>query len=146
VEVRVGLVLVFCILVLNVPGAYAQEQNIVESFGLYSRGIEYYRVGKLYEAKEILEKAIENDSRNVQAKGYLDLVNAELEMRAKGRLDSYQKFDELKRESDFVKVTIDPEEEYSDYAGYKDEDKRLPEWLVVTATSILIIIYLAAAL
>ncbi|MFA5388489.1 MAG: tetratricopeptide repeat protein [Candidatus Omnitrophota bacterium] len=80
--------------------SYAQEQNIAESFGLYSRGIEYYHQGKLYEAKETLEQAVKLDPRNDEAQGYLDLVNAEIYMREKGRLDTYKEMAEIKRESD----------------------------------------------
>ena len=54
---------------------YAQEQDIAESFGLYSKGIDYYHKGSLYEAKDTLEQAVRLDSRNEEAKGYLDLVN-----------------------------------------------------------------------
>jgi len=81
---------------------HAQEQYIAESFGLYSKGVEYYHTGKLHEAKEILERAVILDSRNDEAQVYLDLVNAELEMRARGRFDSYQRGSELERESDSV--------------------------------------------
>jgi tetratricopeptide (TPR) repeat protein len=64
--------------------SYAQEQNIAESFGLYSKGIDYYHKGKLYEAKDILEQAVKIDPRNDDAQGYLDLVNAEINMRKQG--------------------------------------------------------------
>ena len=84
---------------------YAQEQDIAESFGLYSKGIGYYHEGKLYEAQEILERAVRLDPRNDEAQGYLDLVNAEISMREKGKLDSYQGQSELKRESDFDNTT-----------------------------------------
>ena len=36
---------------------YAEEQDIAESFGLYSKGIDYYHQGKLYEAKDIIKSA-----------------------------------------------------------------------------------------
>ena len=78
---------------------YAQEQDIAESFGMYSKGIDYYHKGKLYEAKETLERAVRLDPRNDEAQGYLDLVNAELNMREKGKLDSYRGQSELRRES-----------------------------------------------
>ena len=79
---------------------YAQEQDIAESFGLYSKGIDYYHKGKLYEAKDTLEQAVRLDARNDEAQGYLDLVNAEINMREQGRLGSYQNIAEIKRESD----------------------------------------------
>ena len=80
--------------------SFAQEQDIVESFGLYSKGIDYYHKGKLSDAKEILEQAVRLDPRNEEAQGYLDLVNAEIRMREKGKLDSYQEIGELERESE----------------------------------------------
>lgn len=79
--------------------ACAQEQYIAESFGLYSKGVDYYHDGKLQEAKDTLETALQLDPRNDEAQGYLDLVNAELRMRAQGRLDFYQETGELERES-----------------------------------------------
>ncbi len=78
---------------------YAQEQDIAESFGMYSKGIDYYHKGKLYDAKETLEQAVRLDPRNDEAQGYLDLVNAEIRMREKGKLDFYQGQSEFKRES-----------------------------------------------
>jgi len=81
---------------------HAEEQYIAESFGLYSKGVEYYHTGKLHEAKEILERAVKFDSRNDEAQTYLDLVNAELKMRARGRLNSYKRVAEIERESDPV--------------------------------------------
>lgn len=92
--------------------SYAEEQFIPESFGLYSKGVEYFRAGKLYEAKETLERAIRLDPRNEEAQIYLDLVNAELRMRARGVLDTYQRETELTRERNFY------EYEY----GYEDRD------------------------
>jgi tetratricopeptide (TPR) repeat protein len=80
--------------------SYAQEQDIAESFGLYSKGLEYYHKGNLYEAQETLEQAVRLDSRNDEAEGYLDLVNAEIKMRGQGRLNSYQDANSLKRETD----------------------------------------------
>ncbi|MFC1509218.1 hypothetical protein ACFL60_05985 [Candidatus Omnitrophota bacterium] len=80
---------------------------MAESFGLYSKGVDYYHQGSLYEAKDILERALSLDPRNDEAQSYLDLVNAELEMRAKGRLDFYQEEDGLEREID---VRADSEE------------------------------------
>ena len=79
---------------------YAEEQDIAESFGLYSKGIDYYHQGKLYEAKDILERAVKIDPRNDEAQGYLDLVNAEINMRKQGRLNSYQDMKSFKRETD----------------------------------------------
>jgi len=79
---------------------YAQGQYVAESFGLCSKGVEYYRSGKLYEAKEILERSVRLDPKNDEAQGYLDLVNAEIDMRARGRLDFYEGADELRRERD----------------------------------------------
>ncbi len=73
----------------------AQEQYVAESFGLYSKGVDYYHQGTLYEAKDILGKALKLDPRNEEAQSYLDLVNAELEMRAKGRSGFYQEEDGL---------------------------------------------------
>lgn len=93
---------------------YAQEQDIAESFGLYSRGIDYYHKGKLYEAQETLEQAVRLDPRNDEAQGYLDLVNAEISMRGKGNLDIYQQADELKREMDF-----DNKKKYTEIEEYK---------------------------
>ena len=49
-----GIAALFIILCTNI---YAQEQDIAESFGLYSKGIDYYHKGKLYEAQETLEQA-----------------------------------------------------------------------------------------
>lgn len=89
--------------------SYAQEQNIAESFGLYSRGVEYYHAGKLYEAKAILERAVKLDPRNDEAQGYLDLVNAELKMRAKGQMGYYERGDELKREGGLDEEAYKPE-------------------------------------
>jgi len=80
--------------------SYAQEQDIAESFGLYSKGVDCYHKGKLYEAKETLEQAVMLDPRNDEAQGYLDLVNAEIRMREKGRLDFYQDTSSFKREMD----------------------------------------------
>ncbi len=78
---------------------YAQEQYVAESFGLYSKGVEYYHEGRLQDAKEILGRALTLDPRNDEAQGYLDLVNAEIEMRSKGKLNFYQDTSGLKRES-----------------------------------------------
>ena len=85
---------------------YAQEQDIAESFGMYSKGIDYYHKGKLYDAKETLEQAVRLDPRNDEAQGYLDLVNAEIRMREKGKLDFYQGQSEFKRESDFDNAAV----------------------------------------
>jgi len=79
---------------------YAQEQHIAESFGLHSKGIDYYHKGKLYEAKDILEQAVRIDPRNDEAQGYLDLVNAEINMRKQGRFNSYQDMKSFERETD----------------------------------------------
>ena len=79
---------------------FAQEQNVAGSFGLYSKGVSYYHAGNLHEAKMILERALELDVRNEDAQTYLDLVNAELRLRARGMLDTYQRGDELRRESE----------------------------------------------
>ncbi|MBU0759190.1 MAG: tetratricopeptide repeat protein [Candidatus Omnitrophica bacterium] len=115
---------------------YAQEQNIAESFGLYGRGVDYYHAGKLHEAKSILERALKVDPMNDDAQGYLDLVNAELNMRARGKLDFYQDENNLKRESDFnesrVYAEIEPYEPdtntYEDSYEYKDyRPGRIPE-------------------
>ncbi|MBU4148848.1 MAG: tetratricopeptide repeat protein [Candidatus Omnitrophica bacterium] len=85
---------------------FAQEQDIAESFGLYSRGVDYYHAGKLHEAKSILERAIRLDPRNGDAQGYLDLVDAELKMRSRGKLDFYQDAKNLNRESDFEESRV----------------------------------------
>jgi len=103
--------------------SYAQEQNIAESFGLYSKGIDYYHKGKLYEAKDILEQAVRLDPRNDGAQGYLDLVNAEINMRRQGRLNSYQDISSLKRE-------MDPgnKKQYAEIEEYKQyEDEPEPQ-------------------
>lgn len=125
------------------PGlpSYAQEQYVAESFGLYSKGIEYYHSGKLYEAKEVLERAVKLDPRNDEAQGYLDLVNAELKMRSKGKFDFYQKDTELIRESNFVEHEetayeaseyYEPEEEYygpeDEYEYYYEDEWEEPEY------------------
>ncbi len=94
--------------------SYAQEQDIAESFGLYSKGIDYYHKGKLYEAQEILEQSVRLDPRNDEAQGYLDLVNAEISMREKGNLDIYQQANKLKREMDF-----DNRRQYAEIEEYK---------------------------
>lgn len=93
---------------------YAQEQDIAESFGLYSKGIDYYHKGRLYEAQEILEQSVRLDPRNYEAQGYLDLVNAEINMRGKGKLDIYQQADKLTREMDF-----DNRKQYAEIEEYR---------------------------
>jgi hypothetical protein len=125
---RIVLILIFCFSYLAYP-CFAQEQYVAESFGLYSKGIEYYRSGNLYEAKEVLERALRLDPRNDEAQGYLDLVNAELKMRAKGRLDFYRETSELKREADklYAEVESDyyePEEEV-EHRYYEPEPEEL---------------------
>lgn len=118
----VGAMVSWCILGgLPVP-AHAEEYYIAESFGLYSKGIEYYHEGRLREAKEVLERSVRLDPRNDEAQGYLDLVNAELSMRAKGRLDFYQSESDLRRESDFEERQYYAEVEPDYY--YEPE----PEW------------------
>lgn len=108
--------------------AYGQEQNIAESFGLCSKGIDYYHEGKLYEAKDILEQAVRLDPRNDDALGYLDLVNAEIGMRSKGGLNSYQGLDELKRESDFNSDSYSsPDPEGGEILSREWEGKDEPE-------------------
>ncbi|NQT75329.1 MAG: tetratricopeptide repeat protein, partial [Candidatus Omnitrophica bacterium] len=123
----VGAMLSWCI-----PGglpAYAEEYYIAESFGLYSKGIEYYHDGKLREAKEVLERSVRLDPRNDEAQGYLDLVNAELKMRAKGKLDFYQSDAELKRESDFEKRQYYAEVEPDYYDYYEPEEEGAEEYI-----------------
>jgi hypothetical protein len=113
---------------------YAEEYYIAESFGFYSKGIQYYHEGRLHEAKNTLEHSIMLDPGNDEAQGYLDLVNAELRMRAKGRLDFYQHEDTLERESDpgekesFEDIDIyEPEDEAFDEIGtYEPEEDRDP--------------------
>jgi len=109
----------FIIVLSLVSAAYSQEQDIVESFGLYSKGIDYYHKGRLYEAKETLEQAVRLDPRNDEAQGYLDLVNAEIDMREQGRLNTYQDMSSLKREID----TGDDKQyaEIEEYKQYSDE-------------------------
>ncbi len=68
-----------------VSASYAQEQYVAESFGLHSKGIEHYHAGRYYEAEEMLERAIELDPRNDEAKGYLDLVRAEIRKQERNR-------------------------------------------------------------
>ena len=80
--------------------SFAEEQRIAESFGLFSKGSQYYHSGRLIEAKEILEKAVELDPRNEDARVYLNLVKAELKLRARGKLNSYEDSTNLKRETD----------------------------------------------
>ena len=82
--------LIVVLLNCYIVGVYAQEQDIAESFGMYSKGIDYYHKGKLYDARETLEQAVRLDPRNDEAQGYLDLVNAEINMREKGKLGTYQ--------------------------------------------------------
>ena len=104
------------ILFTGVLVVYAQEQDIAESFGLYSKGIDYYHKGKLYEAQETLEQAVRLDPRNDEAQGYLDLVKAEINMREKGRLNSYEEASSLKREID--------NNEYKRYENIPDPNMR----------------------
>ena len=122
-----------CALVLlcthGILPCYGQEQYIAESFGLYSKGVDYYHQGKLHEAREILERAVKLDSRNDEALGYLDLVNSELRMRQKGQLGFYQGIDKLKRESDFgeekrvyAEIGSEPEYEYEEYEYEYEEE------------------------
>ena len=127
--------LVTCALVTCALPCYGQEQYIAESFGLYSKGVDYYHQGKLHEAREILERAVKLDSRNDEALGYLDLVNSELRMRQKGQLGFYQGIDKLKRESDFgeekrvyAEIGSEPEYEYEEYEyEYEGRPRRSPE-------------------
>ena len=105
---------------------YAQEQYIAESFGLYSKGVTYYHTGKLHEAREILERAVRLDPRNDEAQGYLDLVNAELKMRAKGKMDYYQRPDELSRESDSEFYSAG---EYTDNPEYYEPKEKRTEYV-----------------
>ena len=118
----INVLLVCAILCWGLP-CYAQEQYVAESFGLYSKGIDYYHAGDLHEAKNILERAVELDPRNDEAQGYLDLVNAELRLRARGRFDYYQRADELERESESFdysgEVSDDPE--YYDKSEFEEE-------------------------
>jgi len=127
-SVKIWFILFLCLSAVLLCGpsfSYAQEQDIVESFGLYSKGIEYYRQGKLGEAQGILERAVRLDPRNDEAQGYLDLVNAEINMRRNGSLDSYQAPGLLKRETD-----IDDRRQYSEIeekAQYKDSPDPIVE-------------------
>jgi len=117
---KVKIIYIFIIL-FTCTFCYAQEQDIAESFGLYSKGINYYHEGKLYEAKETLERALNLDPRNDEAQGYLDLVNAELNMREKGRLNSYQDIDSLVRE-----MESRDRKQYAEIDEYK-QDENNPE-------------------
>ena len=107
--------------------SYAEDYYIAESFGLHSKGIEYYHAGKLYEAKKILERALELDPRNDEAQGYLDLVNSELRMRAKGKLNFYQSDSELEREADLEEGKFYVESEHSDYYEPEEESYDLED-------------------
>ncbi|MFC1621367.1 hypothetical protein ACFL2G_03575 [Candidatus Omnitrophota bacterium] len=122
---------------LNVP-CYAQEEYVAESFGLYSKGIEYYHVGKLHEAKGILEKAVTLDPRNDEAQGYLDLVIAELNMRAEGKFDVYQRSSEFEQDDLYAEAEApesyyyepddaDIGDEYEYYEYEPDEQPGYPE-------------------
>lgn len=115
---RIFLSFTIFILSFGILPLYAQEQYIAESFGLYSKGVDYYHEGKLYEARDTLERALQLDPRNDEAQGYLDLVKAELDMRSKGRLDFYQSETDLKRESGFM---TDRKEEKRVYAELDDD-------------------------
>lgn len=103
-----GSMLLAAIILLSCCYIYAQEENIAESFGLYSKAVEYYHKGNLFEAKNLLERAVQLDPRNEDAKVYLELVNAELKLRAQGMLGSYQKPDEFKRESEQPDEPVKP--------------------------------------
>ncbi|MDP2911913.1 MAG: hypothetical protein Q8N76_06255, partial [Candidatus Omnitrophota bacterium] len=112
--------------------SYAQEQDIAESFGMYSKGIDYYHKGKLYDAKETLEQAVRLDPRNDEAQGYLDLVNAEIRMREKGKLDFYQGQSEFKRESDLGNnqkqyAELDENKQYKDIPEPQIEPSQEPD-------------------
>src|SRR3989338_4211466 len=109
---KVSLIIILCGYVSVV--CYAQEQDIAESFGLYSKGIDYYHKGKLYEARETLEQAVMLDPRNDEAQGYLDLVNAEINMRRKGKLDFYQEASALNRETSF-----EDQKQYAEIKEYR---------------------------
>ena len=119
---RILLIIVF--LSSSLPAyLYAQEQNIAESFGLYSKGIEYYHNGKLYEAQQTLEQAVKLDPRNDEAQGYLDLVKAEINMRKEGRLNSYQEIKPIRKETD-----PGNREQYAETREYRQyESKPEPE-------------------
>jgi len=125
----IRILLVSVLVLWCVAPCYGQEQHIAESFGLYSKGVDYYHHGKLHEAREILERAAKLDPRNDEALGYLDLVNSELRMRQKGQLGFYQGADKIKRESDFqeekrvyAEIESAPGSEYEDYEHEYKED------------------------
>ncbi|MFH1478648.1 MAG: hypothetical protein ABIG92_02595 [Candidatus Omnitrophota bacterium] len=101
---RVSLIFITCIFLANIciGMSYAQKQDIAESFGLCSKGIDAYCDGNLYEAKNILEQAVKLDPRNNEAQGYLDLVNAEIKMRSEGKLDFHNRGSDLVRERDLL--------------------------------------------
>ncbi len=92
----------FFILVLSHCAFASEEQYIAESFGFYSRGVEYYHKGKLYEAREALSRAVKLDPKNEEAATYLELVNAELKLRAKGEFSHYEREQEFRRESNGI--------------------------------------------
>ncbi len=92
----------FCIIILCASAFAAEEQYIAESFGFYSKGVEYYHAGKLYEAKEALAKAVKLDPKNKEAVTYLELINAELKLRQRGEFRHYEMEKEFKRESDEI--------------------------------------------
>jgi len=115
IAVSVCLVVLVSLCPCAMAPLYAQEHEIAESFGLYSKGIEYYHQGRLYEARDILERAVRLDPRNDEAQGYLDLVSAELKMREKGRLNTYQDAGEFRRETDLGGKEENIYEEAGDY-------------------------------
>ncbi|MFC1623699.1 hypothetical protein ACFL28_00045 [Candidatus Omnitrophota bacterium] len=105
--------------------SYAQEQNIIESFGFYSRGIEYYYAGRLEEAKEVLERSLRLDPRNDEALGYLDLINAEIRMGAERRLE-YEYEVEEEPEYYYEEVDYELEDLDAEYR-YFGSGKEYPE-------------------
>jgi len=91
------------------------NEDIAESFGLCSKAIKYYHVGRLEDAIEVLEKAIELDPDNREAQGYLDLIRAEFKMREEDRASIYQEEVVYTPEIEPEKIT------YSEYQPFESE-------------------------
>jgi len=85
------------------------SEDIAESFGLCSKAIKYYHVGRLEEAIEVLERSLELDPDNREAEGYLDLIRAEVKMREEDREEVYQREADLREETDY-RYEPEPEE------------------------------------
>ena len=104
------------------PGkSYGAEYYAAESFGLYAKGVEYYHEGRLLEAKELLERAVSLDPEDGDAQGYLDLVNAELRMHRKGKVDFSQldRAPEREKELYFVEGSEEPSYEKVEHRYFR---------------------------